>query len=294
MAAVQSVEDIELERIRRYYAEEIRFACNLQSEALVEAFASVPRERYLGPGPWMVRGMEADLTGALARPTPNADVRHVYHNVSVAIDLSRQLFNGQPGTIGSWIDTLQLKPGERVLHLGCATGYFTAIMAQVVGQSGHVTAIELDAALARRAAENLATYDWVEVQEGDGTGRLPAGLDAIVINAGVTHPLPVWLDVLRDGGRMVLPLTFVVPQLPANIGKGVVALVTRAPDHFVARFFSAVAIFSCAVARDAALNDLLRAALTKGTWAVVRRLRRDAHEQTPACWLHGQDFCLSA
>ncbi len=294
MAAVHSIADIELEKIRRYYAEEIRFACNLRSEALVEAFGTVPRERYLGPGPWMVRGIEADLTGGLARPTPNADVRHVYHNVSVAIDLSRQLFNGQPGTIGSWIDMLALKTGERVLHIGCATGYFTAIMAHVVGPSGHVTAIEIDPVLARRAAENLAAESWVEVKEGDGTGNLPAEVDAIVVNAGVTHPLPVWLDAMRTGGRMVLPLTFVAGQMPSNIGKGLVSLITREPGQYAARFFSAVAIYSCAVARDAGLNDPLRAAMSKMTWAAVRQLRRDPHEPAPACWFHGPDFCLSA
>ena len=43
-----------LDAIRQYYAEELRAVANLQSEALVRAFAKVPREHFLGPGPWQI------------------------------------------------------------------------------------------------------------------------------------------------------------------------------------------------------------------------------------------------
>jgi protein-L-isoaspartate(D-aspartate) O-methyltransferase len=292
MSGAPAIESIELERIRRYFAEEIRAVCNLRTESLVEALASVPREQFLGAGPWVIRGMDADLN-ALPRPTPSADPRHVYHNVSIAIDPARQLFNGQPGLLASWFETLQLKPGERILHLGCGTGYYSAIMAHMVGPTGSVTAIEIDAELAQRARQNLRTLHWITVREGDGTRELPEMLDAIVINAGVTHPLPVWLDSLREGGRMVLPMTFTVAQMPVNIGKGGVLLVTRQSDAFAARFTSMVAIYSCAGVRDAATNELLMKAFSAGNWLNVRRIRRDTHELGTACWLHGNDFCLT-
>jgi len=41
-----------LEDYRRFNSEEIRFVANLNSPALVEAFARVPREKFIGPGPW--------------------------------------------------------------------------------------------------------------------------------------------------------------------------------------------------------------------------------------------------
>src|SRR5512143_3296716 len=92
------MESIEMEQIRRYYAEEIAAYCSLRSEALVDALASVPRERFLNPGPWLIRGITGDL-GGQARQTASADPRHVYHNVAIAIDPARMLFNGQPGTL---------------------------------------------------------------------------------------------------------------------------------------------------------------------------------------------------
>jgi protein-L-isoaspartate O-methyltransferase len=36
---------------RRFYADEVRFAGNIHSWALIQAFARVPREKFLGPGP---------------------------------------------------------------------------------------------------------------------------------------------------------------------------------------------------------------------------------------------------
>jgi protein-L-isoaspartate(D-aspartate) O-methyltransferase len=53
-------------------------------------------------------------------------------------------------------DHLDLLPGEQVLHLGCGTGYYTAIIAELVGSAGRVTAVEIDATLARKARAALA------------------------------------------------------------------------------------------------------------------------------------------
>jgi protein-L-isoaspartate(D-aspartate) O-methyltransferase len=79
------------------------------------------------------------------------------------------LFNGVPGLLAMAIDRLGLKPGDRALHLGAATGYYTALMAQWVGESGRILALEVDADLAARAATNLASMPWVEVRQSDGT-----------------------------------------------------------------------------------------------------------------------------
>ena len=67
-----------------------------------------------------------------------------------------------------WIDALDLRDGERVVHIGCGLGYYSAILAEVVGADGHVTALEIDPALAARARRNLAHLPHVEVRETDG------------------------------------------------------------------------------------------------------------------------------
>jgi protein-L-isoaspartate O-methyltransferase len=53
-----------LDQCRLFYSEEIRFTGNVQSPALVEAFARVPREKFLGPGPWEIASAEIRETQA--------------------------------------------------------------------------------------------------------------------------------------------------------------------------------------------------------------------------------------
>src|SRR5947209_9117403 len=125
---------MELEDARRFYAEEVRAVANLQNEALADAFARVRREDFLGPGPWQIvtpdswQGMTQSGStnqNSVYRTTPDADPRHLYHNVLVAIDAARGLNNGQPGSLAAWLDALELRRGASVLHVGCGVGYYT-------------------------------------------------------------------------------------------------------------------------------------------------------------------------
>jgi protein-L-isoaspartate(D-aspartate) O-methyltransferase len=284
---------------RRFFAEEIEAVAKLRSPALVDALASVPRERFLPPGPWSVLA-EADFTGIGMAPmktrlTPDADPARVYHNIAIAIDAERQLFNGQPATLAPWIDALELAPGSRVLHVGCGPGYYTAVIAACVGDGGRVVALEADEGLAGTARGNLASMPWVEVRADASSQLAGERFDAILVNAGVTHPLDAWLDALPPGGRLILPMTSTKAPM-GNIGKGLVFLLTKDADGgFVASIAGFVAIFSAVGIRDDFLNASLGKALMTGPqqWQSVTRLRRDPHDPGLSCWLHGPSFCLS-
>jgi protein-L-isoaspartate(D-aspartate) O-methyltransferase len=290
MTPVTEIE--ETDAARRHYAEEIRVVCGLQSGALVRALATVPRERFLGPGPWIVRGIEAPMMRPRYQETPDASPRHVYHNVLVSIDPARELNNGHPGTLCSWIDCVNPVAGQRVLHVGCGTGYYTAIMAEMVGPGGRVTAIEIDPVLADRARAALAPWPNVSVETGDGSELPPQAADVLFVNAGATHPLASWLDALDSGGRMLLPLT--AEPVPGSFGKGFTWLITRTGSGYDASTVGMVQIFPCAGARHPDLNAALAKALMGGGWDRVRTLRRDPHERGAGCWFHAEGFCLSA
>ncbi len=280
---------MDLDLRRRFFADEIAAVANLRSAALVDALATVPRERFLPPGPWMVVGDGS--VGAQPRQTPDADPAHVYHNYSVAIDPARQLFNGAPSLIAGTIEMLQLRPGARVLHVGAGLGYYTALMGHLVGPAGHVAAIEIDDALAADAQKNLACTPWIAIGNEPPCGE--HRFDAILVNAGVTHPEPAWLDALAVGGRMILPLTAGIAAM-GPIGKGVMTLVTRQPDDsFEARVLTFVAIYSAIGLRNEAINTQLGQALMRTPFPRLKRLRRDPHESSPACWLHTDDVCWS-
>jgi hypothetical protein len=120
----------QLEAVRRFYAEELRFAAGLRSPVLVAAFATVPRERFVGAGPWRIR---SPMGIADYWTTDDADPRRLYQDVLVALDETRGINNGQPSLWAFLIDQLDIAAGANVLHLGCGTGYYTAIMAELRG-----------------------------------------------------------------------------------------------------------------------------------------------------------------
>ena len=280
-----------LETLRQIYAEEVQAVANVHSAALVRAFATVPREQFLGPGPWQI--FAPVPPGCFPyRTTEDAEPRHLYHNVLVAIDTNRRLNNGQPSFLAFCLDALDLQVGDHAVHIGCGVGYYTAILAEVVGPDGHVTAIELDPDLAARARDNLSYLQQVVVIAGDGSQHDPGPSDAIFVNAGATHPHSVWLDALRSRGRLLVPLTVAIDAI--GHGRGGILKVTRQPQGFTARFISEVRIFPCIGARDTELNTQLEQAFRRHTWESVQSLRRDLHEPTETCWLHSGSFCLSA
>jgi protein-L-isoaspartate(D-aspartate) O-methyltransferase len=267
---------------RQRYAEEFAYTAHVTSPAVIRAFGRVQRERYLGPGPWRIFQPYAGRYWT----TPDADPGHLYHDVLVAIDEKRLLNNGQPSFLAFLIEALDLRDGDHVMHVGCGTGYFTAILAGLVSPRGRVTALEVDADLAVRSRGNLAELPNVEVVHADGGEHDPGPTDAVLVNAGATHPRRIWLDSLRPSGRLLLPLT-------GPYGAGRVLKVVKEDTGYAARFISSISIFPCVGARDEHAARLLGEAFAGGGWAAVRSLRRDAHEPGPTCWLHSEQICLS-
>jgi protein-L-isoaspartate(D-aspartate) O-methyltransferase len=283
---------IDLNIRRQLFAEDIALLANLRTPALIQALATVPREQFLPPGPWLLAG---DTSWASdPHPTPDADPRHLYHNCFVAIDPQRLLFNAPPGHMALQIDALGLRPGGRVLHVGAGLGYYSALMGATVGPAGRALVIEVDERLAGAAAANLAAMPWVEVRHGNGIGPFDERFDGILINAGVTHPHSTWLDALAAGGRLALPLTS-SKRKASTISRGVVLLIGRTvADAFEARVLTQVAIFSAIGLRDDALNQRLGELLAQSPSPRVTGFSRVSHEPGPGCWFHAPDFCFTS
>jgi protein-L-isoaspartate(D-aspartate) O-methyltransferase len=262
---------------------------HLTSDGLVDAFATVPRERFVGHGPWQICVFADDGSWSY-RTTDSADPIHVYGDVLIGIDSARGLNNGEPSSLAAWIESLALRSGETVVHIGSGTGYYTAILAELVGPSGIVLACEIEPILAARAEENLRPWNQVTVSPLDGC-ELPFGeCDAIFVNCGVTHPSLAWLTRLRMNGRLLLPVTASSDE--TGIGRGAMFLITRRAVGFAVRYLSPVGIFPCSGGRSEALNQTLLAK-TKESWRNVQSIRIDQHVEDRSCWLHTDMCCLS-
>ena len=272
-----------VEAARLSYAEELRFTAHVRSAALRAAFAAVPRERFVGAGPWRVRS-PMDLSGYWT--TTDADPRAVYHDILIALDESRQINNGQPSLWAFLLDQLDIAAGEQVLHLGCGTGYYTAVMAELVGPRGTVTAIEIDTGLAEKARIALEPWSYITVSNADGSNLSFEPADLIVASAGATHPLTSWLDALKPSGRLLFPMT-------ANRRGGMLLVTREVEESFAAHFLCQVGFIDFSGARDPATSRRLATALARDRGEEIQSLRRDSHAKDRTCWLHGKGWCLS-
>src|SRR5437868_5022889 len=177
---------------RAWYAEDLALRAPIRRNPIVaDAFAAVPRERFLGPGPW---SLLPDIFPREPFTTPDADPAWLYHDVLVTIDPARSLNNGSPSLWARNFDHLELRRGQHVLQVGAGTGYYSAVLAEIVGEDGHVTAVEYDEQLAARSRDNLAPWTNTDVVCGNGRSHDAGDVDSIIVFAGSTHPAPLWLD----------------------------------------------------------------------------------------------------
>lgn len=282
----------ELEVLRRAYAKRVMFAADTTNRRLESAFATVPREAFLGRGPWQVVRFLSFAGRRGYVPTPSADPVYVYDDAVIAILPERTLNNGQPSLHAWLMASATPKAGEHVVHIGTGAGYYTAILAHLAGRRGKVTAIEYDAELAELTRRNLRDWPNVSVVNGDGTIFDFAPADVIYVNAGATAPLPHWLDRLKDGGRLIVPLTEAgFPQ--RDIRGGAVFRIERRGADYLATRISGVAIFPCAGGRDDEGAEALAAAFARGGAENVTRLYRRDDVPEDDCWLKGKGWCLA-
>ena len=197
--------DADLAEIRSAYARDMAAASGSNDPRIENAFATVPREDFVGPGPWMIMGLTAALAGERYARTLDADPAHLYRNALVALDAEKGINNGEPSLHAAWIGAVAPRPGEAVSHIGAGTGYYSAILSRLVLPGGSVHAFEIEPKLARKARRNLLPYPDVTVVTGDAvTLPLPAS-DIVYVNAGVISPPAGWLHALKPGGRLIFP-----------------------------------------------------------------------------------------
>jgi len=204
---------------RQRYADFVTHTAGVTDPRIRFVFANLPREDFLPPGPWTI------ISQGVAVRSPDADPAHVYDNVLVALDRERGINNGEPVLHAAWLDSVQPKPGETVVHVGAGTGYYTAMLAMLVDPGGQVHAYEVHESLARQAARNLSSFPSVTVHEHSAIGRKLPPADIIYVNAGVVAPDAEWLRALNPTGRLIFPW-----QPVSNWGDAV--LVTRMRHGF--------------------------------------------------------------
>jgi protein-L-isoaspartate(D-aspartate) O-methyltransferase len=181
--------------LRRRLVGKLESASAIRSDAVRDAFLTVPREIFI-PAVADEQGIGAVYEDE-AYPTKTDQRGDPISSSS------------QPQIMALMLEALRLAPAQRILEVGAGTGYNAALISAIVGPRGRVTSIELDpdiAADARGAVAEAGQRANIAVGDGRNGWERGAPYDAIIATASSLEIPRAFLDQLREGGLLVLPL----------------------------------------------------------------------------------------
>jgi protein-L-isoaspartate(D-aspartate) O-methyltransferase len=154
---------------------------DVTDQRVISAMLEVPRERFV----------------------PSAATALAYLDQDMAVGSGRRLL--KPMVLAKLIHAADIAGTDRVLDVGCATGYAAAVLAQIAGQ---VVALEQDESLAKSAQAALAGIANVSVVSGPLTaGWAQGGPYDVIVLEGATEVEPqAFCSQLKAGGRLVCVL----------------------------------------------------------------------------------------
>lgn len=145
---------------------------------------------------------------------PDEPLERAYANDAVATKFKGNISissASQPAMVALMLEQLALKPGMHVLEIGAGTGYNAALLRTLVGPTGHITAVDIDADITDDARTHLAAVGITDIDiiTGDGAvGYAPdAPYDRIILTVNAGDIAPAWFAQLKPGGILLLPLS---------------------------------------------------------------------------------------
>lgn len=136
------------------------------------------------------------------------NLSEAYGNYPLSIGYEQTI--SQPATVAFMLELLDPKAGEMILDIGSGSGWTTELLAQIVGQKGHVWGLEIIPELVQFGRENIAKYTYgnaeiLQASENLGLAN-NAPFDKILVSAGNTKLPQELVEQLKEGGIMVIPI----------------------------------------------------------------------------------------
>lgn len=272
-----------LQDYRRYYARLLVQKIGLSgNDRLRDAFQTVPREVFLGNGPWMIPDLQG---GYVESPTDSAEF--VYQDILIALNTDKGIHNGQPSLHANNIANLDIKDGESIVHIGAGTGYYTAVLAALTGPTGSVTAYEYEPALASSGQLYLQPWTQASLIQGSAFDALLPPADVIYVNAGTPQVETAWIHQLNDHGRLLFPLT-------CSNGYGVMLMILRRGQDYFATAVSRCRFIGCIGSDNEKASDKLAALFRSAMADRITRLYLSKPETGEKILLSGDGWYLCA
>jgi protein-L-isoaspartate(D-aspartate) O-methyltransferase len=113
----------------------------------------------------------------------------------------------QPFMVAVMTELLELRGDEKVLEIGTGSGYQAAVLSRLALEIYSIERIEPLAQAARKRLQKLGCFN-VQVIESDGTLGLAdhSPYDGIIVTAGAPEIPDAYVEQLKDGGRLVIPV----------------------------------------------------------------------------------------
>lgn len=164
----------------------------IRSENISNAFLKVPRHIFV----------------------PNVSLSEAYEDKVISTKKIKGIgfvsSSSSPTIMAIMLEALKLKRGQKVLEIGAGTGYNAAIISNVVGEIGRVVTLDLDKDIVDDASTHINTLGLNNIKIFCRDGILGASeeapYDRIIVTVGVPSIAPAWIEQLKEGGYLVIPL----------------------------------------------------------------------------------------
>jgi len=126
----------------------------------------------------------------------------------------------QPYIVALMTEAIELKGAERILEIGTGSGYQTAILSMLAEKVYSIERISSLAARARKVLDSINCSN-VVIKIGDGTLGWPeeSPYDAILTTAAAPEIPKCYIDQLKIGGRLIIPVGDVYSQVLVKVIK---------------------------------------------------------------------------
>lgn len=142
---------------------------------------------------------------------PSREVDQGEINAPLSIGYEQTI--SQPLTVAFMLELLGPQEGDKILDVGCGSGWTTALLAQIVGSRGRVYGVEIIPKLKDFGEKNISKYDFikkgiVKIIYANGNDGLPeyAPFDKILVSAAGEKIPDKLLEQLKIGGKLVIPI----------------------------------------------------------------------------------------
>lgn len=209
--------------------------------ALKSALLDCPRHLFVGR--YQLDPAGAILDSATGRPEDHYGF--IYRDIALGhVDRAGRSLsstNSPPSTSVYLLERLDLRPGQRVLEVGCGSGWLLGLIASAVGPSGHAYGVEIIPELAEHSQRALARAGIgnATVVLADGAEGLPTGapFDRVIFTTGVWSLPATFFGQVKPGGRLIAPFQIKGPGVDVlafdSTASGEFRTVWSMPSFFV-------------------------------------------------------------